>query len=467
MLPDELLLEIFDFYVCGAGDKEKWMTLVHVCRRWRYIVFASPHRLALRLVCTDTTPVREMLHIWPAFPITVRISDLYKDIPEDVVATLEHNDRVYGIYADRIPGAEFEELISMMMQDPFPALTHLYLEAYLKRYDTTPIIPDSFLGGSAPLLRSLNLISCEYPALPKLLLSATGLVSLSLFSDRWYISPQMLVGCLTSLTKLEKLQIEFLYWRPESCPQPHPPPLAQRTDPLVLPMLATLAFEGETEYFDQLFARIDAPQLEDIRIQISNPSIFDLSRVFLLTSLKETFEELDQVYMGIETDILVNITFSSRSRTAGGEMLMILMKPRNYGLNWKLWKLKHDRRRRPTPPSPADFELPHICEGGHTFQDVGNDRWLDLFRPLSALRNLYLSERFAICVAPALRELVGKGVTEVLPTLQNLFIRNFQSSKLVKEAIGEFVAARELSGHPVIVQSWTDEIGSECRESGD
>ena len=196
-------------------------------------MFASPHRLDLRLVCTDTTLVREMLHTWPVFPITVWI---YKEIAEDVVATLEHNDRVYEIYADSIPRAESEELISMMMQDPFPALRHLYLEAYLKRYDTTtPIISDSFLGGSAPLLRSLNLISFEYPALPKLLLSATGLVSLSPFSDRRYIPPQMMAGCLTSLAKLEKLQIEFLFWPHKSYPQPHPPPLTQRTEPLVLP----------------------------------------------------------------------------------------------------------------------------------------------------------------------------------------------------------------------------------------
>lgn len=34
------------------------------------------------------------------------------------------------------------------MQKPFPALTSLWLES---REETAPIIPDSFLGGSAPL----------------------------------------------------------------------------------------------------------------------------------------------------------------------------------------------------------------------------------------------------------------------------------------------------------------------------
>ena len=50
MLPDDVLLEIFDFFVEEEGrgpkvDFEEWHTLVHVCRRWRSVVFKSPHRL--------------------------------------------------------------------------------------------------------------------------------------------------------------------------------------------------------------------------------------------------------------------------------------------------------------------------------------------------------------------------------------------------------------------------------------
>ena len=52
MLPDDVLLAIFDF----CGDKyelEAWQTLVHVCRRWRSVVLGSPRRLGLQLVCTS------------------------------------------------------------------------------------------------------------------------------------------------------------------------------------------------------------------------------------------------------------------------------------------------------------------------------------------------------------------------------------------------------------------------------
>ena len=54
MLPDDVLLEIFNF--CANIEnrrrftlRNRWHALVHGCRRWRYLVFASPRYLNLRL----------------------------------------------------------------------------------------------------------------------------------------------------------------------------------------------------------------------------------------------------------------------------------------------------------------------------------------------------------------------------------------------------------------------------------
>src|SRR6267142_7025099 len=79
MLPDNVLLEIFDFYredpafrtLIGSIYTWRWQALIQVCRRWRCVIFGSPLRLDLRLVCTDTTPTRTSLNIWPPFPITI------------------------------------------------------------------------------------------------------------------------------------------------------------------------------------------------------------------------------------------------------------------------------------------------------------------------------------------------------------------------------------------------------------
>jgi F-box associated protein len=72
VLPDDVLLEIFDFYLekrwrrGKKKDVEKWKSLVHVCRRWRSIVFRSPYRLDLKLFCTPKTPSKDTLDVWPA-----------------------------------------------------------------------------------------------------------------------------------------------------------------------------------------------------------------------------------------------------------------------------------------------------------------------------------------------------------------------------------------------------------------
>ena len=70
ILPEIALLEIFDFYLRDAAI-DAWHKLVHVCQKWRNVVFGSPHRLNLRLYCNARTPVRKMLYIWPDLPISV------------------------------------------------------------------------------------------------------------------------------------------------------------------------------------------------------------------------------------------------------------------------------------------------------------------------------------------------------------------------------------------------------------
>lgn len=74
--------------------------------------------------------------------------------------------------------------------------------------------------------------------------------------------------------------------------------------------------------------------------------------------------------------------------------------------------------------------------------------------PITALKNLYLSKEFARRIAPALQELVESGTTEVLPSLQNIFLEELQPSGPVQEGIQQFVAMREATSYPVAVSRW-------------
>ena len=135
-LSDNVFLEIFCFYEENDEEDEegpfllvwKWHLLVHICRRWRQLVYASPRRLDLRILCTRKTPVRKDLGIWPALPISVDFHNFYDywvhaDNEDNAITALEHPDRVCEVRF-LVTGSELEK-IAMAMQEPFPVLRKL------------------------------------------------------------------------------------------------------------------------------------------------------------------------------------------------------------------------------------------------------------------------------------------------------------------------------------------------------
>jgi hypothetical protein len=79
---------------------------------------------------------------------------------------------------------------------------------------------------------------------------------------------------------------------------------------------------------------------------------------------------------------------------------------------------------------------------------------LTVNRSFNAVKDLFLSVELALRVAPALQDLAMGNVTEVLPVLQNVFLEEPESLGPAQEAIRQFVAARQLSGHPVAIHRW-------------
>jgi hypothetical protein len=155
---------------------EAWQSLVHVCRRWRSLVFGSPRRLNLQLFCTPKTPARDTLDVWPALPLIVKGNMALSSGTDNIIAALEQSNRVCQVFLLALAGWQLEKVLAAM-QVPFPELTDLRL---FSDGETLPVIPDSFLGGSAPRLRYFELDGIPFPGLPKLLLSATHLVHLRL-----------------------------------------------------------------------------------------------------------------------------------------------------------------------------------------------------------------------------------------------------------------------------------------------
>jgi hypothetical protein len=157
--------------------------------------------------------VKKLLEVWPPIPISLRYAPtIWGD--ENIVAALEHRDRVSDIifYWEKIPELE---RFAAVMQEPFPALTSLIVASH---GSPALVLPEAFLSGSAPSLRTVVLEIFDFPALPSLLLSASHLVSLKLdtIPISASISPESMATCLATLINLENLDIEF------QAPSPHP-----------------------------------------------------------------------------------------------------------------------------------------------------------------------------------------------------------------------------------------------------
>jgi hypothetical protein len=98
-----------------------------------------------------------------------------------------------------------------------------------------------------------------------------------------------------------------------------------------------------------------------------------------------------------------------------------------------------------------------------------NTQWLELFQPFTAVKDLYLGDDLAIPLVRTLRQFTGNRATEVLPALQNIFLKRdivffegdgdaslheSQHLEIVLQVIRPFAEARRLSGCPVAVQYW-------------
>jgi hypothetical protein len=447
VLPDDVLLEIFDFYVEkspyeGKQRVEAWQSLVHVCRRWRNLVFESPRRLSLQLYCTPETPAKDTLDVWPALPLIVE-GGMVSSGTDNIIAALGQRNRVCRVSFWSLAGWQLEQVLAAM-QVPFPELTYLRLYSDGK---TMPVIPDSFLDGSAPRLEIFLLDGIPFPGLPKLHLSVAHLVSLHLVNipQSGYISPEVIVALISVLSSLEALSLKFE--SPQSRPdrETRRPPPSKRS---VIPALNYFYFKGVIEYLEDLVTGIDTPQLDDMRIDFFNQIDFDTPRLAHFINRTPKLWKCDTTV--IFDDFFARVTLSPGNLRIG----ISCREP-----DWQLSSIEQVCNSSLHPLSTVeDLYIKHQHRELVWKDDaIENTLWLQLLHPFTALKNLYLSEEFAPGIAAALQELVGGRITEVLPSLQNIFVKGLESSGPFQKDIGQFVATQQLSDHPIAVSVWDDE----------
>lgn len=425
LLPDELLLGIFD-HIRRSGIKLelsrlpvwKWHVLVHVCRRWRYIIFTSPLSLDINLLCTYGTPVGKYLACWPALPIVVDY-DCWRELaPEaNIISALGHHDRISQIKLNL--SRSLWSRVANTMQESFPLLTFLSISIMGGKGAN---LPRGFLGGSAPSLREIRFHGIHTIALQNLLSYTRGLVKLELIdsdvhSDQTLcILPASLVTCLAMLPSLKELSLTLTS---KNAQFPHPD---TRT---VLSALSSFTFDGERTYLEDFLARIDAPGLNSIDItfqEFPDPQIPQLSQLISGTPAFRTsrfedakiyFDDGDTIflYLGRGHD-LVDVPISFKISSYMGKKYLVQ----------RIAQVLYQTSPILSNVSRLEIRLDRYGEFADEDGDVDNIDWLGLLFQFTAVKTLHLSEEFAKRMAGAFEEAPTKAGKQVLPALDLLYL---------------------------------------------
>ena len=458
-LPDDVLLEVFNSYRQIHQDPEdhpwNWCTLTQVCQRWRNVVLASPRRLDLCLLCTHKTPVRRSLDQWPSLPIVIRYCaslQFKPPSPEDednVIAALEHHNRVRGIQL-AVTSSLLGKIVKLM-QVSFPRLTSLSLWLDKGRSNcTVPNLPNSFLGGYAPLLRDLSLIGIPFPDLPGLLSTTKGLTSLRLLEvpDTGYITPRAMATCLSMLTNLAIFCLEFRF------PTRHPDYEREDSDPLplnrnraILQTLTHFNFRGPSDYLEDLLARVDAPSLDHVDITFFNQLIFRVPHLSHFIGRMEMLKsaKVAEMESSFGSGVSIKLDQASAGATQGtvGHPLSLCI---SCGvLDWQISSMAEICHQ-----SSVFSRVEHLdvradyLRLGYQWEDESIP-WVELFRSFTSVETLSISGELCQHVAHALEVVV---VAEVLPELRVL---HFECSRK-SASVENYVAVREKFDRPVHVQ---------------
>ena len=448
MLPEDTLVEIFDFYRLDAielspGDPWKWHRLAHVCRKWRHVISVSPQRLDLRIFCQKNgAPISSTLVSWPTLPLVVRYSASLKSkhMPRHVLVALRHPDRLCEIVLDVT--SSMTKLMVETIQKPCKILERIRIRVQ----DTTGsplLVHGAFLGGSAPHLRQIKLDGIAFPFLKmrQVLISTSNLVELHLsdIPNDIYFSPEDLVTGLSTLVLLKRLMVSFL--SPASSPPPvmiHPPP--QRT---TLPSLTFLDFRGASEYIEEFVSRIDSPALSVISVKLFNQIFFEIPQ------LCQFIRHLNALGSPDWVDITHAVEFVSVSFWDKDDSRWSHFRTSCRRLDWQLSFV-----------TQISSELSPLLSGIHSFsiswteadilptlEDVDSTQWLELFQLFTHVTQVTVFEQGLL---PSIVQALGaeEMSTEIFPELISLRLRGYPRSlsDSVRIAAEQFAARRMSSG---------------------
>jgi hypothetical protein len=206
---------------------------------------------------------------------------------------------------------------------------------------------------------------------------------------------------------------------------------------------------------------LDTPLLDSLHITFFDQTTFDTPHLSQFIGLTPNFQALEEARVTFsDREVVLALSSQSPTRDFQHELLALgISRDDQYYSVQQLSSLVQVCRSSVLPL--AGLERLYICRDRHLQRNrpwvdyTPDSYWIELFHLFTAAKGLYISGELVRRVALTLRGLAEEGTTEVLPALQNLFLHSYRPWGPVGQSIADFVAARQLSGHPIIVRSWS------------
>ncbi|KAI9510340.1 hypothetical protein F5148DRAFT_1337111 [Russula earlei] len=427
----------------GVWDRERWWyKLAHVCQRWRYLILASASYLQLSLVCTYGTPVADMLAHSPRLPLVIdHVSKDRRILAEDeerILLALQYRDRVRRIRL-LMPIANLQNLATAI-DDEFPMLEFLYVEAQTEDDDTSVKLPKTL---RAPRLCHLISINFDFLLGSPLLTTPAGLVTLSLQKIHRSASfrPIDLVQRLSLMPQLETLGIHF-----------HPPPdnrdiegelLDTRiTTHAALPNLRWFGFGGASAYLEALLPRLTTPLLEKLQLRFTNQSTFSIPRLLQFMSKAKNLRLSSTRFIFYSWGVAVMVYPYD-----GAKMYTLEMKVVCRHLDAQVSSVAQIFDELSPAFSAVEYFILENAKvrplSERRLNEVDRTQWRKLLRSFGNVKTLLVDSEFVEDLSRCLRSEDGEPTMELLPELKELSYFGKVG------AFAGFIVARHVTGRPV------------------
>ena len=420
-----------------------WYRLAQVCQRWRNLILGSASHLRLSLVCTDGTPVENMLTHSPHLPLTVDYRSGGRITAEDeegILLALEQRHRVRHLRLC-LPIHDLRKLV-MAIDEEFPILEYLIVYSWAKD-STVLMLPETL---QAPHLRLLFLGSFACPIQPRLHPTAPGLVTLFLIIEHpsAYFQPSILLQWISFMPQLENLQIIFTFPVPNRDVE-RQLTLTPITTHITLPNLRLFGFRGVSAYLEAVVCRITTPHLERLIIQLFKQLTVSVPHLVQFMNTTENLRFDNAAIMFRDKQIQVRMKFHGANTYA----FFVTIDCRQ--LDWQVSSAVQISNAF----SQAFSVVEHLTlryevhsQSSDEHNDVDRIEWRKLLRPFSnfKLKTLYVGDGLTEQLSRCLRLEDGELPLELLPELQEL---KYDGSDDAGVVFAPFMDARKNAGRPV------------------